>query len=234
MTPIPVFVGPSLPPEARPAGPFEWRAPAAAGDMLRLLRDPPDRLCLIDGYFDSRPAPWHKELLALMAAGTVVLGAASMGALRAAELHRFGMIGVGLIFRAYKENRLYGDDEVALIHADQRLSWASLSVPMIDVRATLQAACRARLLPAAEARKIRTRVHDIHFSDRDWPLIGEICVGEGLLTQAVFQSLQKMHIQLKRRDALSCLELALSHEAPVQKCPSPPQTCFIRALKRQL
>ena len=48
-----------------------------------------------------------------MAAGTQVFGAASMGALRAAELAPFGMIGVGAIFAAYRDGRLTGDDEVA-------------------------------------------------------------------------------------------------------------------------
>jgi hypothetical protein len=231
---IPVFVGPSLPPEDRPPGPFEWRPPAAAGDMLKLIEKPPERLCLIDGYFDSRPAPWHKEILALMARGTLIFGASSMGALRAAELHRFGMIGVGKIFEAYRDRRLQGDDEVALIHADERLRWAPLSVPMVEVRATLQKATRARLLSGGEARLIMARIHDLYFADRDWPLIGKVLVGEGLISAVGFEKLERMHIPLKRLDALACLDRALKDEAPAQPSPEPPQTCFIRSLARQL
>jgi hypothetical protein len=227
-------VGPSLPPAERPQGPFDWRPPAAAGDILGLLDRPPSKLCLIDGYFDSRPAPWHKELLAVMATGTVLFGAASMGALRAAELHSLGMIGVGSIYAAYREERLRGDDEVALIHADERLRWAALTVPMVEVRATLLAACRARIISPPLARKIRAIVHDVHFQDRDWPLMELLCVRGAPMDPDAFQRVQAMHVQLKRSDALLCLETAMMGQGPRPATPEPPQTCFIQALARAL
>ena len=39
-----------------------------------------------------------------------------MGALRAAELHAFGMRGVGRIFEAFRDGELEDDDEVAVVH----------------------------------------------------------------------------------------------------------------------
>lgn len=228
-----VFAGPSLPPAARPDGPFDWRAPARAGDLIALLDRPPPRLCLIDGLFDACPAPWHKELLLLMARGTLVFGAASMGALRAAELDRFGMVGVGGIYRAYRDGRLQGDDEVALVHATERLGWAPLSVPMVEVRATLAAACRARTIDPRRARRIRERVHDIHFADRDWPAMGAACSAEGLVDEARFARVAALHVPLKRLDALACLEAALAPAPRRAAARPPPDTCFIRALLRQ-
>lgn len=231
--PIPVFVGPSLPPHDRPPAGFEWRPPASAGELLALLDRPPERLCLIDGCFDSRPAPWHKELLWLMARGTLIFGASSMGALRASELHRFGMIGVGRIFRAYRDRRLTGDDEVALIHADERLRWAPLSVPMVEVRATLIAACRAGLITPDQARRIRLVLHDIHFESRDWPLMAAACLAENLMDSGTFNRFKALHVQLKREDALACLAAARTEAAPQLVSPVPPDTCFIRALAAQ-
>lgn len=232
---IPVFAGPSLRPADRPAhGRFEWRPPAAAGDLLALVDRPPERLCLIDGFFDSRPSPWHKELLALMAHGTLVFGASSMGALRAAELHRFGMVGVGAIFRAYRDGRLVGDDEVALIHADARLDWAPLTVPMVELRATLLAAVRARLFDPPRAHRIRDLVHSIHFAQRDWPLMAEACGREGLVGPADFARFQAMHVPLKRTDALDCLAAALGPAPPPRRLEPPPETCFTRALAARL
>ena len=58
---------------------------------------------LIDGYFDGVPAVAHKEILWALDQGIRVLGAASMGALRAAELAPFGMEGVGAIWRDYAD-----------------------------------------------------------------------------------------------------------------------------------
>lgn len=230
---IPVFAGPSLPAAARPAGPFEWHPPAMAGDLIRLRDRPPARLCLIDGYFDSRPAPWHKELLALMARGTILFGASSMGALRAAELHRFGMHGIGAIFRAYRDGRLRGDDEVALIHATEAHDWAPLSVPMVELRATLIAACRSRLIEVSTARRLRSVLHEIHFSDRDWPAMEKACLAEGLLDAPAFRRLQAMHVPLKRDDALACLAAARAWTEPARPCPAPPETVFIRRLAEE-
>lgn len=231
--PIPVFAGPSLPAASRPEGPYRWHPPATAGDLVRLLDDPPARLCLIDGYFDSRPAPWHKEILQLMARGTIVFGASSMGALRAAELAAFGMVGVGAIFRAYRGGRLDGDDEVALIHAMAELGWAPLSVPMVEVRATLIAACRARLLDKGTAKRLRAAAHAIHFADRDWPALGKAFLAEGLADAATCRRLEAMHVPLKHQDALDCLAVARRWSAPARSCAPPPDTIFIRRLAEE-
>jgi len=231
---IPVFAGPSLTPANRPEGPFEWLPPAAAGDVLALLDRPPARLCLIDGLFDSCPAPWHKELLLLMSRGTVIFGASSMGALRAAELYPFGMVGIGAIFRAYRAQRLHGDDEVALIHATGALDWAPLTVPMIEVRATLVAACRAGLLSTPVARHIRALVREIHYERRDWPMMAAACLAEGLNDDETFRRLEAMHVPLKRQDALECLAAAQSWKGAPARPPPPPDTCFIRKLAAEL
>ena len=46
---------------------------------------------IVDGSFQWTPAVWHKEILWAMGRGVHVFGAASMGALRAAELDGFGL-----------------------------------------------------------------------------------------------------------------------------------------------
>ncbi|WP_239014256.1 TfuA-like protein [Archangium violaceum] len=69
----------------------------------------------------------------------IVLGASSMGALRAAELHPHGMVGVGRIFEAYLEGRLSADDEVALLHGPAELGFRPLTLPLVNIRATLDA-----------------------------------------------------------------------------------------------
>ena len=227
---IAVFAGPSLPPAYRPAGPFEWFPPATAGDVLAALDRGPSNICLIDGFFDSRPAPWHKELLVAMEHGVRVLGASSMGALRAAELERFGMTGVGTIFGAYRDARLRGDDEVALVHATERLGWAPLSVPMVEMRATLAAACRAGILSPHAARQIRGLAHDIHLSDRDWPRVRKACSAERLAPPEALRSLEAAHVPLKRRDALDCLAAARS-PLPDPARIAVPRTCFLSRLE---
>lgn len=76
--------------------------PVSQGDIAGLLRRRPRVIGIIDGYFERVPAVWHKEILLALSAGVHVVGGASMGALRAAELHSFGMVGVGEVFAWYR------------------------------------------------------------------------------------------------------------------------------------
>ena len=101
------FIGPSLTATAARAAAgrvrLELRGPARQGDIWRALDEQPAAIALIDGVFESVPAVWHHELRAALASGVPVFGAASMGALRAAELWRQGMLGIGRIFEWYRE-----------------------------------------------------------------------------------------------------------------------------------
>ncbi len=98
-----VFLGPSLPLDvARTELDAVYRGPVAQGDVYRAVTavEPLESIGIIDGQFDHVPAVWHKEILWAMDWGVHVYGSASMGALRAAELHAFGMEGVGEIFES--------------------------------------------------------------------------------------------------------------------------------------
>ena len=113
-----VFLGPTLPhDDARDVLDAEYRRPAAQGDVLRVGAPPAEGHRPIDGVFERVPAVWHKEILFALSEGVHVYGAASMGALRAAELDAFGMRGVGTVYRAYADGVLEDDDEVAVAHA---------------------------------------------------------------------------------------------------------------------
>ena len=113
-----VFLGPTL--DIKTAKRYLWQAhyhsPIQCGDLVRLLRLSPKRIILIDGLYEQVPAVWHKEIMLALDRCIEVYGAASMGALRAAELHAYGMQGIGKIFEAYKSCHLTDDDEVAVLH----------------------------------------------------------------------------------------------------------------------
>src|SRR5262245_16389942 len=108
-----VFLGPTLSiAEARSQLEAEFLPPAAQGDVWRVALHCSDVIGLIDGQFDHVPSVWHKEILWAMSQGIHVYGSASMGALRAAELHAFGMEGVGKVFESFRDGHLEDDDEV--------------------------------------------------------------------------------------------------------------------------
>ena len=141
-----VFTGPSLGaeraqqllPGARILG------PAQCGDVYRATRLRPRAIVLIDGYFDQRLSVWHKELLFALSRGIRVYGAASMGALRAAELDGYGMLGHGAVYAQYQRGELEDDDEVAVAHEDQGHGYRRTSDALVDIRATLAEALAAQ------------------------------------------------------------------------------------------
>ncbi|WP_242357118.1 TfuA-like protein, partial [Anaeromyxobacter sp. SG64] len=167
-----VFLGPSLhAAEASRLAPCRVLPPARAGDVLAVLPARPLAIALVDGLFDTTPSVWHHELLAALDAGVAVFGGASMGALRAAELERHGVVGVGAIFRAYRDGVLDDDAEVALLHGDAEHAFRPLTVPLVAVRAAADAARAARLLSPREARAVVVAAAELHYTGRTWPLV---------------------------------------------------------------
>ena len=167
-----VFVGPSLGSDAPASGDeLAVLPPAARGDLYRAALAGPQVIGLIDGYFDGVPAVAHKEILWALDQGIRVLGAASMGALRAAELAPFGMEGVGAIWRDYASGTLEGDDEVAVLHGPAESDWLSLSAALVNVRATLAAAGVAGVLDAAAAAAILRAAQALFYKERRWKTI---------------------------------------------------------------
>jgi hypothetical protein len=235
-----VFAGPSLPLRARPDDPrLDWRPPAVAGDALAAMASHPRAVVLVDGLFDEWPAIRHKELLSLMAEGVAVFGGASMGALRAAELHTLGMIGVGHIFDAYRRGLIDADDEVAVLHGPAAFDWSPLTEPLVNIRATLLHAVRRRVIRAPQARGLLEAARSIYYKHRTWTTILD---ARGLDDSTEAGGLDGFrvwlpvgYVDLKQRDALACVRAALRHGAgPQPSRPRPPQTFFTALLAEQV
>jgi hypothetical protein len=151
MQKIIVFLGPSLEQTAaKKILTAEYRPPAKRGDLLAAVHDGATIIGLIDGVFHQESAVAHREILTAIKKGVRVVGASSMGALRAAEMDTLGMVGIGDIYLMYKSGELESDDEVALVFDPS--SGLALSEPLINIRFTLK---RAR-----EEGIIDTGMHD--------------------------------------------------------------------------
>lgn len=167
--PTVIFLGPSLGLErARELLPGRYLPPARRGDVYRVIPTGVRRILLVDGVFHLAPSVLHTELLAAMSEGIEVVGAASMGALRAAELDRHGMRGLGTIYAWYKSGVIRDDDEVALLHADHENAFRPLSEPLVNVRHALARATESGLLSPEEARAMFIEARDRHFGDRSF------------------------------------------------------------------
>jgi hypothetical protein len=202
------FLGPSLPAsEARRIAPLRILPPARAGDVLAVLPARPLAIALVDGLFDTTPSIWHHEILAALAAGVAVFGGASMGALRAAELSPFGMVGVGAVFRAYRDGVLVDDGEVALLHAGPEHGYRAFSVPLVAVRAAADAARADGVLTVREARAVVASAIALPYTERTWPSV----LGRASLRPASRARLEAFLPRApdpKAEDARTCLAAA--------------------------
>jgi hypothetical protein len=165
-----VFLGPTLPHEvASRSLRALYLPPAEQGSIVRATHSlSPRAIVLIDGSFGKVPAVRHKEILWALSRGIHIYGAASVGALRAAELADVGMRGYGLIYRWYRATSFADDDEVAVGMTPAELGAQPLSEALINMRLNLRRAERAGLLPKAMRLTLEDIARSTYFPHRTY------------------------------------------------------------------
>jgi hypothetical protein len=228
-----VFLGPTLSRrDAEAVLPARYLPPVQQGDVYRLVRDEaPRAIGIIDGVFLHVASVWHREILWALSHGVHVFGAASMGALRAAELAPFGMRGVGRIAQAYRDAVWPGydtafedDDEVAVIHAPVEAGGMALSDAMVDLRDTLLAAETAGVIDHAQRDALTEAMKRLHFRERSFARLAELAVDTALPAW-----LPDNIVRRKRLDALEMLQ-AMAQFLAGDPAPFRPEFRFERAL----
>ena len=211
MSRVVVFLGPSLPvAEARRELPDAlFLGPARRGDITRAVLDRrPTAVLLIDGLFNSVPAVVHKEILFALSEGVRVTGAASMGALRAAELWPYGMDGVGEIYRRFRSGAWEADDEVAVTHGPAESGYRAASVALATIRLGLERARDLELLTADAAAGIIEDLRCTFYPERSWHAVFASARNHGMSEDQIaalkaFVATEKP--DAKRDDALQAL-----------------------------
>lgn len=209
-----VFAGPTL---SRCSGEGPWRdllgrvelrPPAARGDVLTAMGRGAETILLLDGYYYTVPSVTHKEILHALEAGVRVIGAASLGALRAAELEAFGMVGVGRIFEKFRDGVLDGDDEVALLHGPADAGYLPLTIALVEVRHALDRLVEKGDVTRPAAARVVGALKEVGFvertPDRVRALAARLLPGPAL--EPLMAALAAPG--LKEGDALAALEFA--------------------------
>ena len=207
-----VYLGPTLNrAEAIKILDADYRDPAKKGDFLMLSRDSDEKkyVGFVDGVFlhDYPPSPIEVYHLATRK-NIKLIGASSLGALRAVELEKFGMKGIGKIFQLYKNGIINADDEVAVTFVQENNILQSEA--MIDIRFNLFLAYKKGVITNQTKKRFAKIAKNIYFPFRNYADILK-------LTQQQFPSIHnelesfrsyilKNRDSLKARDAIKLLK----------------------------
>ena len=165
-----VYLGPTLRrEEAVKILDADYRDPAKKGDFLKLSQDSDEKkyVGFIDGVFlhDYPPPPIEVYHLATRK-NIELIGASSLGALRAVELEKFGMKGIGKIFQLFKNGVINADDEVAVTFV--RGSNILQSEAMIDIRFNLFLAYKKGIITNETKKGFAKIAKSIYFPFRNY------------------------------------------------------------------
>jgi hypothetical protein len=207
-----VYLGPTLSrEEAIKILDADYRDPAKKGDFLMLSRDSDEKkyVGFVDGVFlhDYPPSPIEVYHLATRK-NIELIGASSLGALRAVELEKFGMKGIGKIFELYKNGIINADDEVAVTFVRENNTLQSEA--MIDIRFNLFLAYKKGVITNQTKKRFAKIAKNIYFPFRNYEDLIK-------LTQQQFPSIHneletfrtyilKNRDSLKARDAIKLLK----------------------------
>ncbi|WP_244631162.1 TfuA-like protein [Aureimonas sp. ME7] len=200
-----LFAGPSLPGVRLDAAGIDIRPPAAQGDLQACVLEGANVVGLVDGVFETVAATWHKEILFALSQGVTVLGAASMGALRAAECHAFGMIPIGEIAQRYVSGALDDDAAVAQLHGPAELGYLRVTEALVDCEAAIAALGASSRIDAREACQLVDAARGLFFKQRTWHAVVDRAGLEGARGRELLALLPGKERQ-KQRDARRLVE----------------------------
>lgn len=200
-----VFTGPSLQPkECEKILKVDYRPPVARGDVIKALKDDPDVIVIIDGVFHKEPAVSHKEILQAIKKGVIMVGGASMGALRASELDDFGMVGIGKVYHDYRDGVIESDDDVAVVINPETLE--QLSEALISMNYTFKEAIDKGIINQTEYDTLVDTAKSIYYPKRTYERVFKDSGLEIEVIKRFKRFLEQNKIDVKREDAITVLE----------------------------
>lgn len=185
--------------------------PIRRGD-LRMAQDF-QIIVILDGEFGQSLSVSPKEIIEALTRDVCVIGASSMGALRASELDSFGMLGVGWVYRRFASAKVRRDDEVAL--SFDPVTGSALTLPMVNILYWVETLLSRGTVTTREASYIRRVGNRIFFAAR----YGDTFITQLQLTfgasrvQSFLEVTNGVIPDIKSLDAVAALRCALENGA---------------------
>ncbi|KYC46290.1 MAG: TfuA-like protein [Candidatus Methanofastidiosum methylothiophilum] len=207
-----IYLGPSLPiDEAKKIldsnenREVRYAPPIKRGDIPKAVSEGFNIIGIIDGIFFRESAVSPRELMEILKTNVKLYGASSMGALRASELDKYGMIGVGKIYQWYRNGTLNSDDEVALSFDSEE--FIPISEPLVNIRETINKAINKNIITKQDSETIFNSAKSIYFPERRWEKIihdSERKLNKSFSEFTMF--IKDNKVDIKREDAILLLK----------------------------
>ncbi|MGE7948883.1 TfuA-like protein [Lysinibacillus sp. NPDC093688] len=185
--------------------------PAKRGDLaLDSFEMLPKVIVLIDGELFQNLTVSPREIMKLLENGVTVIGAASIGAIRAVELRNLGMIGVGCVYEMYLSNEVIADDEVVM--AMDPITSEPYSEPAVNFRFLIKEAINRGVFTQEMYERTIDELKKVYFSKRNLQILLAIVrelYGHDVSNQ-IEQLAHNFDYQIKSMDAKKAIEKGLN------------------------
>ena len=151
----------SILPDAR------YAPPVQRGDILSDIEDGVNSILILDGLFHQALSVSPSEIMDALRHGIRVFGASSMGALRAAELEAYGMVGVGEIFEHIRNEYAFRDDFLGQVFVDGIPQVQEASVTYVEFEINLKLLLRRRQITRVTYEYLSALYAELHYAERN-------------------------------------------------------------------
>lgn len=166
-----------------------------------------DSVLVIDGQFSGIESPPVSDFRWLATKGVNLIGASSLGAVRAMECSPIGMKGIGWVYRQFREGRFTSDADVA-VRMDPETAYKQLTVPICDIVYYCDSLYEKGILSDASRRDIISSARNIYYLDRTQETFNQLLRTAGINTRT--KPDKYPFLSVKKLDALDALTYCTS------------------------
>ncbi len=145
--------------------------PIQRGDILSDIDDRVSSILILDGLFHQALSVSPSEIMDALRRGISVFGASSMGALRAAELEPYGMVGVGEVFEHIRNADAFRDDFLGQVFVDGWPQIQEASVTYVEFEINLKLLLRRRRISRETYAYLSALYAELHYAERNLPTL---------------------------------------------------------------
>ncbi len=192
--------------------------PIARGQILKDVDQKYNIIAVIDGKFDQSLAIAPSEIRDALRAGVRIYGSSSMGAMRAAETERFGMIGFGKIFEFVRDSKTFRDDFLGQVFQDNTIEYKSYTY--IDFYFSVQHLVLKQKIRKAIGEKLCMMYSKLFYADRNLAALRfKVSKSKNHTPEMLnaIELLTRQPFSQKREDAIGLLKLIKTDILKVQK-----------------